>query len=173
MFPFKKTMIMIALLACVVSFSACATNQQVMMLRDQQNETFAGLMDAYDEAIKRMRIERIGIENQFIDEQLARNLVENVLFQKTNITMEQLRDTPVISMTKIESFETARKARIAEINEEYAKLDQAKETFRAQWKMINDAIQEIDQERAKTERSFWDAVKGLIGFGAGLIVAAN
>jgi len=149
-----KKRIILLLMVCVF-FVGCA-NQQLDTLKDIDAQNRKGLVEAYDEALYRTKVERLDLENQFIDLQSDYDLVVKAYVEITGEPFDKVSEIPFLSLDELEEHkvvvEKDRELRRVEILKSYAEF--YKQISRAKDPKLMEAIDKIEKERTETETGF-------------------
>lgn len=154
----------------LVFASVGCANKQLDTLRDIDRQNRVGLIEAYDEAIYRTKMERVDVEEQLIDLQSDYDLAIQAYEAVTGKSFDEVATSSFISLDKLaahyEEVNTNKALRKVEIFQSY---DRFYETINeAKDPKLMEAIAEIEEERDKTEsgflQGFFDVVKKLLPF---------
>lgn len=153
----------------LIFISGCAnTNLEKLKEIDQENRT--GLIEAYDEAMTRTKVERVEVENQYIDLQSNYDLVIMAYESVTGKNFEDISKENFLSLNELaehrQKVEQQREERIDQIDESYS--DFYKVINEAKDPKLMKAIEEIEKERQQTEsgffKSIFDVMKKILPF---------
>jgi len=158
----KKLVLLIPLIALVL-ITGCA-NQQLDRLKEIDQQNRIGLVEAYDDALQRTKVERLDMEDQLIDLQSDYELVIMAYENETGKSFEDISSTAFISLNELAKHkfkvEKAREERRKYILKSYARfyatIDTAKDP------KLMKAIEKIEEKRSETKKSFFDSIFDVI-----------
>lgn len=150
------------LLICI-SMCGCA-NQQLNQLKEIDKGNRLGLIEAYDDALERTKVERLDLENQLVDLQSDYDLAIMAFEIKTGESFDDVTSSAFISLNELaahrQKVEEGREQRRKDILKAYAKfyatIDNAKDP------KLMEAIEEIEAERSKTQSSVFGSIFDVI-----------
>ena len=152
---------LIAVVVMSIFFTGCMTNPYQIRVENYREQNFQGQLMAYEEAMQRLKKERIDVENQFIDLQYDYTLAVNLLQKVTGKSLSEINFGDNLSLEDIqrtnEVFSQARQKRIAEIEKSFKIFEDRMTLAKSDdeiMKALIDRINTRDQEQKKDWASY-------------------
>lgn len=158
-----KTWQIFPVILLLILATGCA-NKQLETLKEIDQENRMGLVEAYDEALYRTKVERLDVENQIIDLQSDYDLVVMAYESVTGTQFDDVTSSSFISLNDLaahnamvkEQKEKRRVEILKSYDEFYAAISRAKDP------KLMEAIAEIEAEREKTQSGFFGSIFDVI-----------